>query len=482
MRALVQVLLVAAALACTACSRRVVTPEETRPSEEGPKAPVVIEIPHREGPPAVVLAATPKGAPLFHHELARLERWAARHLALQAEHVVAPVPPDELQSLRKRLELNRLHDAGPRCLAQPPLESTVRHAYPTAHQARVIADCSEAPSAPCRLRLELDAPDGTPVATWTAKVEGTGTFADWERAAQSLKPSKRPSEARSDGSSPRSTEEVAAELLRPDQSEAQRLARANAEPVSVTRITQTGPWSSKATNEKQEAKLIAQLVTPRLPALRECHTRGQQPTGPTLLVLDFSASGTLRTCDGYSWRDPPLADPLRCFCDAMSAKAGGGTKENSPPEPMSIGAGGEGRRLAVELREREDLGFPVSAQERVVARIENFRSSDPGIAEHWLHSALPWVAMCYAQTRLGDELALPARFVLDARGAVTEAQLEGVERSELLSACAPGYLRNVIFPCPLTARAELEFTVRITRERSGPSVEDEPAQEPVSRR
>lgn len=432
--------LLLATLACTACPRRGMTPVDPTAGREAPPGPVPIEIPQREGPPVVVLAQTPRRAPLFHHELHRLELWAARHLALQNEVLVAPVPSDQVQALRARLGQHQLTEKGPRCLAQPPLDAAVSLAFPDAWRARVIVECEEAP---CRLRVELDAPDGTPAGTWSAKVEGRGTFEDWEHAAQELAPSGRHA-ATVNESGEQAVDAPGEELIRGARSGRRMQEQEEDLPlVSVTHLTTAGAWSGKPA--------LGALVAPRLEALRECHTRGQQPTRASLIVLELDAAGAVRTCEGYSWREPPLPEPVTCFCAAL--------------DDVTVKKGAEGRRLALEVTERGESDFEVSAYERVVSRIEDFRSSDPGIDAHWLHSALPWVSMCYAQTRLGDTLELKARFVLDARGAVTEASIDGADRSELFAACAPGYLRNVVFPCPVGGSAELEFTVRIQRER-----------------
>ncbi len=457
------------ALACTACPRRGMTPVDAAPGQEAPPGPVPIEIPQREGPPVVVVAQTPRRAPLFHQELGRLELWAARHLALQNEVVVAPVPQEQVQTLRARLGQHQLTESGPRCLAQPPLDAALSLAFPEAWRARVIADCE---GAPCRLRVELDAPDGTPGGTWSAQVEGRGTFEDWERAAQELAPFRREA-ATANETGEQGVDEPGDALIRGVRT-GRRTQKEDLPLVSVTHLTTGGAWSGKPA--------LGELISPRREALRDCHTRGQQPPRASLVVLELDAAGAVRTCEGYSWREPPLPEPVTCFCGVL--------------DDISVKKGAEGRRLALEVTERAESDFEVSAQERVVSRIEDFRSSDPGIDAHWLHSALPWVSMCYAQTRLGDTLDLKARFVLDARGAVTEATIDGADRSELFAACAPGYLRNVVFPCPVGGSAELEFTVRILRERerererdvdrdpaerTAPPDSDDPS-EPLSRR
>jgi hypothetical protein len=400
-----------------------------RAEVDAPPPPIVV--PRRDGPQVIVLPAQVIRAPLFAPELSRLERWVARHLATQGALVLDAVPPEEVETLRRRLEQGRIAEAGPRCLAAMPVRASLEQAWPKAHRALVTADCS---ASPCELRVEVVTPNGAPAAAFRSPVSGTATFRDWEAAAQALVAAEPM--ARTVNQAP-----VAVVETEPEESER----------VALTHLGAHGKWTWKPTPAEFEEAL---------PQVRQCHETGHLPTGPTWVVLEYGADGRARTCAGQSWRDPPLAEQLGCYCTAL----GGPT----------LGEGAPGRRLVLELVDAPDVGFSMPTGQRISAWLEDFRSSDPAIREHWVVSALPWVAMCYGTTRLTDEVAFPVEFTLDARGQVVSSRIGGLERSEVLGACVAGYLQNVVLPCPFSGTAQLKFTVRVRRSVSSPRPSTDP--------
>ncbi len=389
--------------------------------------PPPIEVPQRDGPRVVVVPMRLVRAALFPEEVQRLERWVARHLGLQGELVLGPLPPEEVDAFEARLEEGRLDEHGPRCLAAMPVRLSVEHAFKDAYRARATADCS---SQPCKLTVDVFTPDGSPAVAWSAEVPGEGTFADWEKAAQRLAAAGAPA-------------------IPPEPQERTFEAAQTDERVVITHMDAVGDWSWRpAPDDLEGAKNM----------VNQCHEAGHVPTGPTLAVLELAEDGGVRRCTAQSWRDPPLEQQQDCYCHTLSG--------------VRLGEGARGRRLAIELQERPHLSYPLPEGGRILGSIEGFKSSDPAIRPHWVVSALPWVAMCYATTLRTDEMSVSAHFTLDARGQVVKAAFGGVDASEPLGACMTGYLRNVVLPCPFSGIAELQFTVRVKRmpaAKEGPS-------------
>ncbi len=379
------------------------------------KAEVVIEIPKREGAPVVVLPLRLVRAPLVEKERARLERWIARHLATQGQVALDVVPLEQVAAVRSAAQQKRIGVDGMTCAAEPSFDEVLTRTFPEAVRAQPVADCS---ADPCRLIVSAAKPGEAPLATWTAEVSDSDEFEEWEEAAQSFKVSK-PAPTSSEPSAARSEN-----------------------PIEFTAVTPRGDW-------KDEPEL-SELDRWRS-AFAKCHERGVIPTGPDLLVLDVGKEGKIAACDAQSWRDPPEHDQLRCHCEAA--------------QQLTFEAGSPNRLLALELRDTPDLDARTEDGARVTATIAEFRTSDPALREDLLVGVRPWLALCYATTRLRDPVQFLVQFEISATGEITTANISGDRGDHALGACVGGYLRYLPLPCTRSGQpATMEFVVQLRRE------------------
>ena len=77
----------------SACVRNVPQTPAEPPGPTRPAGPRPIEIPRRDGVQTLVLPVRPVNAPLLPAELGRLGLWVARHLAIQPDVMLSPIPP-----------------------------------------------------------------------------------------------------------------------------------------------------------------------------------------------------------------------------------------------------------------------------------------------------------------------------------------------------------------------------------------------------
>lgn len=412
------VLLVASLCACVTTPAPPPPPPPPVEEEAKPAGPTLIEIPRRDGTKVLLLPIRPVNAPLFPAELDRLERWTARHLATQPQVVLDPVPLEEVSAARTRLQTQKqLRQEGPVCAAIPPLEPGLRLQWPDAVIARTWADCSVIP---CRLLVQVTSPaDGAVLGSWSALVEDASDFAAWEKAAQLLtvKPDAAPPSA------PTASKPAVEEPF-----------------MSVENVTGYGPWT-----EPPSAATLAPLSR----QLETCHEKGRVPKGPHLVAIDYDEKGAAERCAAYGVADPPPSAQLQCLCEVFEGHA--------------VGEGSGDRRLTVQVRERAELSAMTRERDLVVSSVQNYRSTDPALTEDLLSSALPWISLCYATTRLHEPLKFSVKFQLDGSGRIEAATLDGLNQGHPVGPCIEGYLRYHAFPCPPSGSATVEFDVLIER-------------------
>ena len=387
------------------------------------KAEVVIEIPKRAGAPVVVLPLRLVRAPLVDKERARLERWVARHLAIQGQVALDVVPLEQVAALRKDALEKRIAADGPVCAAEPSLDEVLTRALPDAVRAQAVADCS---AKRCQLTVSAARPGEAPLATWTAEVSKPEEFEDWEEAAQSLK----------------ATHVVVAQDASPAEPEAGRPEN----PIDFTGVRARGDWDDEPELED---------LQPWSSAFAKCHERGVLPTGPDLLVLEIGRDGKVAACQAQSWRDPAEHDQLRCHCDAALQ--------------MTFEPGSADRRLAIEVRDTPELDALTQDGSRVIAKIEELQSTDPALSERALVGVRPWLALCYATTRLRAPVRFPVQFDISPAGEITSAHFAAERSVQILSTCIEGYLRYLPLPCTRSGQpATMQFVVHLQREEEAP--------------
>ncbi len=396
---------------------------EVPPASPLRQAEVVIEIPKRTGTPVVVLPLHLVRAPLVAKERARLERWVARHLALQGQAALDVVPLEQVAALQKDAQEKRVAADGPICAAEPSFEEVLTRAMPEAVRAQPVADCSEKR---CRLSVSAARPGEPPLATWAAEVSRSEAFEDWEEAAQSLK----------------ATHVVVAPASPPAETAASRPEN----PIEFTAVRARGDWDDEPElNDLQHWR----------PSFAKCHERGVMPTGPDLLVLEIAQDGKVAACEAQAWRDPPEHDQLRCHCDSAMQ--------------MTFEPGAAGRRLALEVRDTPELDALTQDGSRVIAKIEELQSTDPALSERALVGVRPWLALCYATTRLREPVRFPVQFDISPTGEITTAHIAAERSAQILSTCVEGYLRYLPLPCTRSGQPEtMQFVVHLQREDDAP--------------
>jgi hypothetical protein len=377
--------------------------------------PAVIEIPRRQGAQVVVLPLRMVRSPLTAKERARLEQWVARHLATQTDTALAVVPAAEVSAT-----------PAPTCVASLSMDEVLRHTFPQALRARPVADCS---GRSCRLSVSLSGPEGASPYSWSADVAEPASFAQWEIAAQALKSSKGDVVPAAESSPVRRRQPT----------------------LALTAVRASGPWNP--------APELAGLRTGDA-AFARCHERGQLPTGPDELVLEIGTDGGVSNCEAQSWRDPAARIQVDCQCQAAAS--------------LKFPAGKAGRRLALELWDGPDLDTFSVDGERVTAEVRAFKSTDPAIGAQLLTGARPWLALCFANTRLGTGVTLPAEVELSASGEITSVRVGGEGVDHLFTSCVESYLRYVPLPCTRSGQpAKLDFEVEFQKlpERPTPLAE-----------
>lgn len=422
----VRLLLVAAGcLWLIGCAHQSADVAPSKPVEAPPKKPPAeIVIPRREGaPPVLVLPVQVRGAPLLQSELSRPRRAVARQLATQSEHPVDVMPLEEVDVVQALARSGQAHPEGPRCAATPTLPQALSRTHAGVLRAQPSFECAQDG---CRIGVVLfepgsgDQPPQRIVGAWSAPVAAPATAEGWEEAAQSLQ-TRAP---------------ITEPLQQPLNAEA-----IQAPYVPLVAVRSFGPWNPEPSQKAFEHAAKA---------FDACHVRGRVSRGTDGVVVAYSSSGGPVSCDVHTLRDPVVPELEACLCRAATQ--------------VQVGEGAEGRRVVLEARAHNDFGHTTDDGERITAAIGAFESSDPVLSRDRLTPTLPWLALCYASTRLERNISVPIRLSVSASGDVQQVAIEGEGSSQVLAPCLTGYLEHHAFPCTTAdATATVSFTLKLDR-------------------
>jgi len=354
--------------------------------------------------PYVLVPASASFAPLFPDELATLRK---RVFELVAKQGVPLAKQEELDALEALSQSGRVRVEGPVCAAPTELQDLIVAKYGRVPQVHLRATCE---GGPCKVYLDIARPPEG-VGAWeyldrfAADVEKPATVDGWLAALEKLAPA-----ATSRGS------DLADISL-----------RAGVHPVHLDAVATLGDW--------KEALAVADFSTAQ-PALDACFESGWPTSGQDAIRLSYGADGTIQHCDVEAVEHHGAQSRVACLCNAVQIV-------RRPP-------GAEGRRVELRVTNAPRSGMDARGMHYAV-RFDSVTASDQTEVRPQLGAGATAVSACAAAMGLQSALNLRVRLDVDPTGHVLGANTSAT--SDALRMCLIGNLRSLTLPCARSGTA-----------------------------
>ena len=354
--------------------------------------------------PYVLVPASASFAPLFPDELAALRK---RVFELVAKQGVPLAKQEELDALEALSQSGRTRAEGPLCAAPTELQDLIVAKYGRVPQVHLRATCE---GGPCKVYLDIARPPEG-VGAWeyldrfVADVEKPATLDRWLAALEKLAPAAASAPV----------------------TDAEHRASADAHPVHIDAVAALGEW--------KETPAAVDFGAAQA-ALDACFENGWPTSGQDAIRLSYGADGAVQHCDVEAAEHHGSQARIACLCNAVQGV------HRTP--------GAEGRRVELRVTNAPRSGMDARGVHYAV-RFDSVTSSDQTEVRPQLGAGATAVSACAAAMGLQSPLNLRVRLDVDPTGHVLGANTSAT--SDALRMCLIGNLRTLTLPCARSGTA-----------------------------